>query len=96
MGEYYGMSKAELIKLDKVGEYAAGSVHCPTAFDSVVLLVVNEDFVFGYYQYMQNKKQYFQRKLQSTFPRSEEGESKYYFDSPLGRYYLDMFMSQWL
>jgi hypothetical protein len=56
-------TKAELIKKEKSGKLQEVAIYNPSAFDAVVLCEYNEDFAFGYYQYMDKEKDYFKVKV---------------------------------
>lgn len=88
--DYCG-TKAEMMELDRNGEFPMGYVNCPTFHDAIVILVADDEYVFGYYQYMDNPKEYFRRKTRYTYAE----ESRPYFLLN-GRRYLDEFLVQHL
>lgn len=84
---YEYMSKEDMITCDRQGNFPTAGVLCTSFYSAIVLLTFNEDTVGGYYQYMENPKEYFMVKLYYNAKRDS-----YYFRLRNRRYYLDEFL----
>ena len=62
------MTKKELIQKYETGSFTEEFVYNPSAFDAMVIVDINdyEEYVFGYYQYMNEKKEFFKVKFYWT------------------------------
>jgi hypothetical protein len=81
------MEKNALIKLAEEGYWSVGYAINQQEWDSIILLEIDEDSVFGYYQFMESPKQYFQRKINHTAAKV----SRAYFQWNDTKFYLDNF-----
>jgi hypothetical protein len=68
------LTKKELIQQYNAGILNDVGVYNPSAFDAWVLTdMVSDEYVFGYYQYEKNEKEFFKVRL-------KEGKDDYHFE----------------
>jgi hypothetical protein len=81
------LKKKDLIKMYNEGKLKDSAYYNSSAFDVFMLVEWTDEIVFGYYQYMNGKKEFFFRKMEYNF-RSDNT----FFKLNNRRYHLDYFM----
>jgi hypothetical protein len=56
-------SKQELIRLYENGKIREKAFYNPHAFETIAIIEMDDEHVFGYRQYFESKKKYFKLKL---------------------------------
>jgi hypothetical protein len=87
MGRNYNMqlTKKELIEQYNAGILKNNGIYHPSAFDAYVLVEWNDEYVFGYYRYMENEREFFKVKLHAL-------NDDYFFHVKNGYLKLSKFM----
>lgn len=79
------LTKKELIDQYAKNIISDNAVYNPSAFDAYILVEWTDEWVFGYYQYQNNEKEFFKVKLKPL-------NDNYYFEVKQHYLKLSMFM----